>query len=411
MQLAAANPVPDEAVRDVVPEDWHAGVLTSITATEAREPKPSPARRSRPSRRGRALALAMVCLVTVAVAAPAVGLQRHIVDFLMADLAPAPVQLEFGQLAAGPTGAGAPVALPSQARKVIEAKLQGRELTLWAAPTKNGGFCWALPDLLSACSRRDAPVAVRSVETPGDSGLIGGHVLDRATERLQLRYEDGDEAEVPIAWVSAPISAGLFVVEVPQEHLVQGHRAALLTAYDAAGEPVAEHRFANSDPALETAADGLPRAADRSQIRTVIDAHGSSGTRRTLVVAPATDGRICYAYRAGSGCVERRRTGSALDLGIQNTGTAVLLFGTTGGDIANIELRFRDGSRNRLLPAAGFVLVEIPEKHHPARRRLHTIVGYDVEGSEITRKTIPSAVGIYPCRDGKTRRAGPAGCR
>lgn len=396
--IAATNPVPDSAGPDLVSGEWSEGVLRDILAQPSTNDANDSAFRGRRTNRRRWALVPAVLMVLGLGVSSAFGLHRQVIDFFGSEPAPTRLQKEFGALEVASPGGSGPELIPNGARKVIEAELQGRRRTLWVAPTTSGGFCWAWPDLLMKCTDGEAKLGVSRVDTRSQPGLIGGHVLEPATQRLELRYEDGTSTEIQFVWISAPIDAGLFYLEVPRERLAASRRPEALVALDQDGEEIARYRFLYSDPAHELAPDGLPRLADRSQKRTLIAFRGASGEEWKLVAAPAPGNRLCYVYNLGSGCVASDSALPNLNVGVQNAGDVVIVFGTVDRAIKDIELRFEDGTRMRIEAAEGFVLWEIPASHFAPGSRLKALVGYDDGDQEVERKDIPTQrPGVYPC--------------
>jgi len=133
--------------------------------------------------------------------------------------------------------------IPSEARKITSVVIEGEPRPLYVAPTSDGGFCWRW-HFVGRCGRiraEEPAVGVGFLESEhGGAALILGHVLDSGIERLELRYEDGVRAEIPVEWVTAPINAGFYHVEIPAEHLIVGHRTELIVALDRNGREVAQ---------------------------------------------------------------------------------------------------------------------------------------------------------------------------
>ena len=359
------------------------------------------ARRIRPQRRHR-LALAAAAVLAVAVAAPALGLHRTIVSFFESEPAPERAQIEFARLGiASPTGLG-PNVIHGEARKLLERELGGKVRPLYVAPTRDGGFCWQWEQLFGSCGRThpaQAKLGVTWQERAVGPTLMAGHVLDPSVERLELRYEDGRRAEIPIVWVSAPIDAGFYSFEVAPETLREGRRAQVLIALDRDGEERARHEFRYTDPRWESGADGLPRIADRSQVRTLFEFRASNGVEWSLKVAPAPGDKLCYAYNGGGGCRSPKFPGTLLNLGVQGGGSTVVVCCESGAQTASVELLFADGDRVRLDTVEGFLLYEIPPEHYPVGHRLVELVGFDATGRELERRAVEPSRGVYPCAE------------
>lgn len=359
-------------------------------------------RRAQGRGRRRWLTLPLAAALAALLVGSAFGLYREIVDFFGAEPAPERVVVDFGRMSVHAVEGLGPDVVPEQARQVMEATVRGKRRALYVAPTRSGGFCWLWPNLQGSCGRTHAGQSALGVvwlESAEGPALLSGHLLDPAVERLELRYEDGEKADIPFIWVSKPIDAGFYIFEVPREHLRTGWRAETLVALDHAGDEVARHRFQYSDPRWETGRDGLPRIADRSQKRTLFDFRDHKGVRRTLVVAPAPGGRLCYAYNGGSACLSPKFPATIDSFGIQGGGVVNVCCAVSEG-VAAVELRYQDGERTELAPVDGFLFYVIPPQHYPRGHRLEEIVWRDGQGSELARRQVPTDVrGIYPCAE------------
>ena len=358
------------------------------------------ARRLRPAGRRR-LALAVAAALAIVVAAPALGLHRTIVSFFDSEPAPERTQIQFAQMGiAAPVGLG-PNVIHEETRKVMERELDGKLRPLYVAPTKSGGFCWLWEGRMGSCGRahpEQRALGVTWLESAKGPTLVSGHVLDPAIEKLELRYEDGREAEIPIVWVSPPIDAGFYVYEVAPETLGEGHRAQFLVALDGDGDEVVRHEFRYQDPRWESGADGLPQIADRTQKRTLFDFRAESGARWTLVTAPAPGDKLCYAYNGGGGCNSPKFPNSR-PLSAQG-GAVVSVCCTVSAATETVELVYEDGDRTVLRPVDGFLLATIPSAHYALGRRVEAIVEHGRAGEVVARHDVPTRHrGIYPCAD------------
>jgi hypothetical protein len=350
--------------------------------------------------RRRRVALVLAAALAVGVAAPALGLHRTIVSFFESEPAPERTQIEFARMGiAAPVGLG-PNVIHEETRKVMERELDGKVRPLYVAPTQRGGFCWLWEGRMGSCGRThpdQRALGVTGLVSERGPTLVAGHVLDSAIEKLELRYEDGRQVEIPIVWVSPPIDAGFYAYEVAPETLREGHRAKALVALDRDGDERVRHEFRYQDPRWESGPDGLPRIADRSQLRTLFDFRAQNGAHFQFRVAPAPGDKLCYAYNGGGGCRSPKFPGSVLHLGVQGGGATVVVCCDAGADAATVELGFEDSDRIELPTVEGFLLYELPPEHYAEGRRLNLIATLDAGGHEIGRRTIESSRGVYPC--------------
>ena len=190
---------------------------------------------------------AAVASAVVAVAAsPALGfLKQSVLPFIGLEPAPKSVQLDFSSLATGAPAGMDPRALAEQARKVIAATFGGGSHTLWVAPTTGGGFCYEWTPGYGGCNADRASTldAIGEATTPAGvtapsiapggtdaekaAAIAKGHALATVTpwlvgyitgdgtQSLRVTFSDGTSAQVPLTWVSAPISAGFYSYDVP----------------------------------------------------------------------------------------------------------------------------------------------------------------------------------------------------
>jgi hypothetical protein len=120
-------------------------------------------------------------------------------------------------------------------------------------------------------------------------------------------------------------------------------------------------------------------------VLTVEDEHG--GVARLRIAASSKKGQ-CWEYRlpggaGGSGCYVEDSTRPKLGLGISQSGTGGWLAGDVVPEVAEVELRFADGSTRRLKPTEHFVLAPVG---WDGPRRLKEVIGFDSNGGRIARQ-------------------------
>jgi len=379
-------------------------------------------RRVRRVRRRRTLTAALAIVGAVIVAAPAFGLGRYAIDWLSADPAPHRVQLDFAQLGVGAPNGMDPAVVPDAARKVMVVTLADGPHTLWVAPTKSGGFCVTWSGLWGGCRSRQVPAALpapgswdmRSWElgmtvqqVDGATTRLGGSLLAHDAVRLVVDYEDGASDEVPFTWVSPPIDAGFYVFDVPAAHRSFGHRATILRAVDAKGNDVARAAIPTPPPdeliVPQRLPDGtsvsLPRKALATKAHRVTELTTENGTRVTVWTLPTADGGTCYVYPRGNGC---RPAGyeqpEPMEVSLASGGNPMLFFGQVTSAVSAVELRFEDGSSERVKAIDGFVLTEVRPGHYARGDRLELVIALDRGGQELQRQTFDTrSTGTYPC--------------
>jgi hypothetical protein len=359
-------------------------------------------RRAGLGRRRGWLALPVAAVLAIVLVGSALGLYRDSIDFWSAPPAPERIVVEYEDMrhrAKVGIGFGAGV-IPDEARRVAFFVIDGEQKPLFVVPTEEGGYCWRL-HFIGSCGRtgRDRPAfsAGWLESDEGGAQWINGDFLDPEIRRLEVEYEDGAVAPVPFVWVTEPIDAGFFSFDVPAEHLPVGHRVTLVRAFDDDGRQIARQRFPFSDPRWESGPDGLPRVADRTQKRTLFDLRDHKGNPWTIVVAPAPEEKLCWAYNFGSGCFSPRfpATPDALNL---KGGGVVSVCCAVGDRVATLELRYEDGRLTELEPVEGFLLHLIPPEHYALGHRLREIVMRDAAGNEVATRTLETdRRAVYPC--------------
>jgi hypothetical protein len=247
--LRKANPVPAEAL---------GGLAVRAEAIRPDGDSLEPPESGRGRRQISPLRLALA-VVGVAVAsllvAPALGLDLSPLDFWTAEKAPPRVVRDFETLDLGaPRGMETDV-IPGATRRVASVSFGGRVHTLWAAPTRHGGFCALWEGAGGGCDKRGTvPLSVtwsargirrvdeggRPDPTPGSFNRIYGHVNAAYADAVEIRFADGAVVRPQIIWVSEPIGAGFFVYEFTQEQRRPGHEVSAVVALDDDGEIVAE---------------------------------------------------------------------------------------------------------------------------------------------------------------------------
>jgi hypothetical protein len=215
--------------------DW-AEILERANVASTREPRTGMARRQ-------LLLLGLASLVVLgALAVPAFGLGQDWVNFFGSSSAPQATQEQFASMDRGaPAGMAPNVSGP--ARSVLRTQINGKPVTFWVAPTKEGGFCsFVEGGMMAGCDRdRTLPLAFGiGRTTPGGSQQLDGDVLGSQATAVKISYQDGDSATVPLTIVSVPIDAGFFAYAIPLRNNAEGHRPIFLTAIANDGSPLAK---------------------------------------------------------------------------------------------------------------------------------------------------------------------------
>ena len=366
-------------------------------------------------RRGRRRwVLAAAVMAIVALAAPtALALRSSVVDFFESEPAPKPVVLDFAQLDIGaPPGMETEV-VAGQARKILERKgYDGRVFTLYAAPSKKGGFCSFLKGgggggCLPAYSVPISPEL--AIGTIGPDGVIrGGPVLVDGwvglpdAESIELRYEDDQVDRQEITWVSRPIEAGFFLFDVEPAHWRDAHQPQELVVLGADGKALRTEPIRFRTGRLLPTIAGAPAQAILSDSRQVTSIRAHAGRlEAALWAGPTADGRTCYWLRAGGQnyagrCLEKDPYRPFGLVRSQAGRIALLWGGALPQDIAVIQLRYEDGKHDLIRPAGGTVLWEIRPEHLVRGHRPDRIVARDSAGRAVGRQTLPTKMGRTP---------------
>jgi hypothetical protein len=220
-RLLKATELPHEA-------DWEA-VERRARQLGARDPRGLTRRR---------VAVAALVVLAIALAAPALGVDRAVIDFLSAGEAPNVVRVDFRHWfdEVSPEQRR-PGVVPEQARKVYTFTATSGSYVLYMSPARDG-YCWALRGVAGACETRSSRVIgplfsdISDLSNPStEPVLITGPINDASAQRLVLTFQDGERIDLPFVLVSAPIDAGFFYYEVESEHWQRGLRPSKLTVY------------------------------------------------------------------------------------------------------------------------------------------------------------------------------------
>jgi hypothetical protein len=221
----------------------------------------------RRSRRRRIIAVASVSgtLAAVLAATPAWALVREVLPFWDQPAAPQSVMVDFSDMNVGaPPGNMSPEAEAGEARQITQATFGGETHTLWVSPAKNGGFCflWSgsgggcntthdtfpLADSVMLVQPHDANEPAQTtlsslsdVRALGQDGVVEwltGYALAPDVKDVVIRFSDGATVHPEITWVSAPIGAGFFAYDVPNDRQSATDHATEIDSYDASGRLV-----------------------------------------------------------------------------------------------------------------------------------------------------------------------------
>ena len=246
------------------------------------------ARPRRASRRRFALVAAAVA-ATAAVAAPALPFRGTVVSWFDSTPAPPKVQESFASLEEGASRGFAPGVIAGETRKIV----LPTGVTLWVAPTQDGGFCVSVEGGGGNCDAQRSldfwpRLSIAGDITPEGAVRQGPVLIDGSTtiddaDTLEIVFEDGKSVTVPVVWVSEPIDAGFYGYEVPREQWAVGHRPTLVILRDADGRELRRDSSAFSAPSFRPGpSDGLVECLFRRGGKPCLDAAlGSRGPSKT----------------------------------------------------------------------------------------------------------------------------------
>ncbi|MGH3008358.1 MAG: hypothetical protein ACRDLM_02965 [Gaiellaceae bacterium] len=166
-------------------------------------------------RRRALLLVGAAAVVVLAIAVPAFGLAHSMVDWFSAAPAPEPAQRSFQSLDIGAPAGMAP-GVSGPARSVIDARVNGKDVHLWVAPTASGGFCLLLENSGGGCDRdRQLPIAlVLDGGTEEIPPVVFGDALPSGVDHIQVAFANGQSVSIPVVYVSPPIDASFFVYQL-----------------------------------------------------------------------------------------------------------------------------------------------------------------------------------------------------
>lgn len=371
----------------------------------------------RRARRGRArkplLALIAV-IVTVAVAAPAFGLHRAVVDFLSMDHAPEQVQLMFSEVAMfGPPGLGPDLA-PNSARKVMDVSVDGKSRPVFVALTRDGGFC-VRSSFAMWCRYRTPPAGRRAwqegelkpyvlgahgaFDESGVAQTVGGTIVEHDVDVLVAEFADGSSRKLRVRWVSRPVDAGFYFLDLPDEHRRRGMHLVRLVARNARGDVLALQSF-RPPKSGGRSFPSLPRNVVVTHPRLVLSIATAAGRSGFLFIRPAIDPNECHVWDRGAACPAVGWSNDVkMAAGLEGGRRPVLFTARVVWPITWIDLRYEDGTRTRLATGHDGVLrAEVGPAHYPRGHRLVSAVALDVSGRIVERQSFePTIPGVYPC--------------
>jgi hypothetical protein len=196
-------------------------------------------------RRRTRLALTLAAAAVILVAAPAFVIATDVLDFGSAEPAPESWRRVFAEMEkANPGGVVSRHAAPfKEARVALRREIDGKRVTLAIAPRTGGGlFLYALEDLVPGAGGgsgawADAGDPLTRFGQFGASTqprLVYGSTAAEGARQFEVILADGTSARTDVIWVSEPIDAGVYLLEVPAGPVIES-----FVARDAAGRELA----------------------------------------------------------------------------------------------------------------------------------------------------------------------------
>jgi hypothetical protein len=392
------------------------------------------------------LILVAAALGLLVAASPPFGLAARLYESVAgsSDSAPPPiakVDKQLGKLRIGkrfPLQRGqmprlhAPDIVPGTTRLVDALALSPtRTARLWAAQTKQGGFCFVSserPFGRGGCAETMPTEAIwtrfssfQSLDKAGVlrySHAVMGRVQVAGARTVVVRYADGTR-------LRAPVSHAWFMAVIPPANARVDKRKATILALDANGTTVASlavdppfGKGARATVAMPRVFGGRPTGPSHVVARLTL----SPSRTALLLVAPAKTGSLCWRvattgatdvfWRCGitplSAPAKLTPAGTSTDaLGYQQV-TEHLSDGSTFGyaagwvraGVARAVLTFQDGRTVVLRTGPGYFLVPIPPASWVAGRRPASITSFDAANHQLSRRSLhPDRHCVYPIAD------------
>ena len=279
----------------------------------------------------------------------------------------------------------------STARMVCEPEVKGViapdpslpvRLAVTLSTSRHGGKATGLCSWLIQEGGSGGGCAVRAdlfAENPisADMSLMSGS--DEFETVSGLASDDVSEITAFLATgpsIPVPLADNAFIVNVPRAR--QPFR---LVAYDS------EHRVIGilAPPGMFSGPSPAPGRA-----RLLLRAVSSNGASAELSVGKSTSGGRCFYVRydtdsatgSSADCREPTKDGRGLLLGTLGRQTQFVM-GRVRGDVAEVELRFADGTRATIRPISGFVLYGIPPARVGIGHEVLEAVARDASGRRI----------------------------
>lgn len=308
---------------------------------------------------------------------------RDVVDFVGAEKAPPRTVKDFESLAIGAPRGMDPQAIASETRRIETTAASGARRVLFVAPTKAGGVCFAWRELVGGCDKLGTTPLGFSWGGTRDpkTSFIAGHVSARYVARVELRFADGRVLEPPITWVSPPIDQGFFLHEFTPNRQGDGSGAISIVALDSEGAVVTEGTTGRSEMFA------LPPGAITSEKTAALSISTTTGPAVVWVAPTRYEGQCAWLEFQGRvvpiSCEPRGAESRPSLPRLRATRETVLFFGRASDRYHDLELRYADGTVQRVTPMGGFYLIEISQDHLERDTRLVNVIPRDAAGREI----------------------------
>jgi hypothetical protein len=272
----------------------------------------------------------------------------------------------------------------SKARAVLTLGTSAGPVSLWTAPTRDGGSCYlidiqALPveNAGTLCSARpirpDYGVRPWHTETWVGGGYLRlfGARVSRDVASVEVRFADGTSDTLR--------PAGGYVLR----ELGAAEEPLIAVARDKRGDELRRREM----PGPKSFRRDLPFPI--GPYRKVIELETSPGYPMTFAVAPGTNASVCerrlyrraQAWSCGPG--PSRLEPHAVNVHPTRWKGIALLEGSVGRAISRLEAWYADGSAARIPIVERYVLFEMPKRGTP-----RVLVGLDARGAIVARRPL-----------------------
>lgn len=186
-------------------------------------------------RRRNRLTIAVAVLVAIVVAAPTFAVATGAIDFWSTQPAPESLRKLFSELERATSQdlqGRTPTAHFGEARVLFRRELGGIGQTLFVAPQKGGGVClYLLEDRVpgggsgaAGCADAGNPLQPTGMRLQAEEPpyLVYGSSAASGATHVEMLLTDGTSRKEELVWISEPIDAGIYLLQVPANQGIRG---------------------------------------------------------------------------------------------------------------------------------------------------------------------------------------------